>query len=103
MEEFVRLTDGSMLPSIIAHLILVSIVDPIKLGIDADGFMLGLSVARLGLTGIDVDPPVLTHADFVGNVEGRIPGDALHGQYQSAKADVWNRMRPVFLGASNTR
>jgi hypothetical protein len=63
-----------MLPSTIARLILVSIVDRVRLGIDADGFMLWLSVARLGLTEMDVDPPVLTHADFVGNVEGRMPG-----------------------------
>src|SRR6516225_7176094 len=63
-----------MLPLIIARLILVSIVDRVRLGIDADGFMLWLSVARLGLTGMDVDSPVLTHADFVGNVEGRMHG-----------------------------
>jgi hypothetical protein len=39
VEEFVWLIDGFMLPLIIARLILVSIVDRVRLGIDADGFM----------------------------------------------------------------
>jgi hypothetical protein len=63
---------------------LVSIVHPVRLvGINADGLMLLLIVAPptptsivipLGPTGIGIDPPVFTHADFVCNAGGRISG-----------------------------
>lgn len=72
-----------MLLLIVAPLMLGMIADPVGLvGFNADRFMLLLIVAPpmltsivdpLGLTGIN-DPPVLTHADFVCNAGGRIPG-----------------------------
>jgi hypothetical protein len=73
-----------MLLLTVTPLMLASIVDPVRLvGINADGFMLLLImvpptltsiVIPLGPTGIGIDPPVFTHADFVCNAGGRIPG-----------------------------
>jgi hypothetical protein len=73
-----------MLLLIVAPLILVSIVHPVRLvGINADGLMLLLIVAPptptsivipLGPTGIGIDPPVFTHADFVCNAANSILG-----------------------------